>query len=251
MASASCGSKRQQGRNVCMYNLDMNNDNKCEPTKTDKFRNIVDTEITHLDRGYSCNFCNCSRKVFNTRTSKHLIYYLTIFLLLSGAEQASALFSKHRRPSSDWGIDDSESDSRLSSADIVNDPGDYATCMRGEYLEGYTLIGGTHAGEYKNLGVVQTFESCASLCCEDNNCNLAVMLTHLRSSVRNCFKVTCYDEYSDSCKSRSAPKSKYHPYVFRRGREMQKPMKGIVSRIKLISIDKISYFLFPLFDLIN
>ena len=93
---------------------------------------------------------------------------------------------------------------------------EFHTCVSGgEYLKGFTLEGGTKAGNYTQLGDVENINDCASLCCQIPSCKQALFLTQPGSGYQSCFQVTCHKH--NMCKAISDRSSEYKPELFRRG----------------------------------
>ena len=93
---------------------------------------------------------------------------------------------------------------------------DYRTCVQsGEYLRGFTLEGGTKAGNFTRLGDADTLSECASMCCMQRSCQQALLLTQPETGYKTCFQVVC-TEFS-SCKAISDRESSYNPQLFRKG----------------------------------
>ena len=95
----------------------------------------------------------------------------------------------------------------------------FELCRSGEYYEDYALKGAKKAGNYTSLGMVETFDDCVDLCCEDKHCTMALMLRH------SCFRVDCLKGNPHRCERISARRSKYNPKLFIRG-GVDKPMKS-------------------------
>ena len=92
----------------------------------------------------------------------------------------------------------------------------FHTCVSGgEYLKGFTLEGGTKAGNYTQLGDAENLNECASMCCQISSCKQALFLTQPETGYKSCFQVTCYEH--SSCKAISDRSSDYKPELFRRG----------------------------------
>lgn len=92
----------------------------------------------------------------------------------------------------------------------------FHTCLSGgEYLKGFTLEGGTRAGNYTQLGDAETLNECATMCCRIPSCKQALFLTQPKTGYQTCFQVTCYEH--SSCKAISDSTSDYRPQLFRRG----------------------------------
>ena len=157
--------------------------------------------------------CNCTKKSSSCRYT--VIHFLVItFLILINSRTSAAYFR------SMWDTDNEDSDPRVS-----RDREKYEICLNGEYLKDYTVYDGKDAGEYHNLGDVDSFAECAELCCQDSTCSLALMLTSPLSGDKNCFRIYCYSE--ETCKPKSAKHSRYKPHLFKRGSDAEKPVKGM------------------------
>lgn len=148
------------------------------------------------------NKCNCIKReqfFFRLKT----LWFLVAFVTLS---------SHIKLASGEYKPPDNAVDSKNSFFQ-----NDYKTCKKGLKLPGYSLNGGTKAGDYINLGSVNIFDECIDLCCQESDCEIAVMLTHKKQ--QKCFKVVCFKVDSDLCKPVHATKQKekYHPYLFFRG----------------------------------
>ena len=167
-------------------------------------------QIDPDDLNYMPCRCNHKTSFIQKRKSNDFLQFVTLFILIISYTHTlcSASFSR-RRPSANWDIDGRESDSRLNE---YNDP-----ICEGEYLEGYSLSGGTKAGKYVNIGPVENIYDCSNLCCQQDTCKLAIMLLYPKSNKRSCFDVSCYDKYnSNGCTPVISEESRYHPYIFKR-----------------------------------
>ena len=52
----------------------------------------------------------------------------------------------------------------------------YPRCSRSHILHNHTLKGGLRAGNFSVISQVDSIENCAAICCNEENCNLALML---------------------------------------------------------------------------
>jgi hypothetical protein len=52
----------------------------------------------------------------------------------------------------------------------------YPRCSRSHILHNHTLKGGLRAGKFSVISQVDSIENCAAICCNEKNCNLALML---------------------------------------------------------------------------
>ena len=169
-------------------------------------------------KGVRQNLCKCKLQEQFTAIRSNMMRSFVIFLILSSH---ITITSGYNKPPDD--TDDSETEGSLSKKD-------YKICKTGLKLPGYSLKGGTKAGEYINLGSVNFFDECIDLCCKESDCQVAVMLTHKEQ--QKCFKVVCYDPDNESCQPVHATrqKEKYHPYLFLRGENEEISQKeGIIS----------------------
>ncbi|XP_057309801.1 dyslexia-associated protein KIAA0319-like protein isoform X2 [Hydractinia symbiolongicarpus] len=214
MASARCGQKNWEGR-FYFQNFDLA---------------FMQKKTNDNNQNISNERCYCNKQALYGSNYNKYTKVMHILLLSLVIFSSQTLCSAYRH-NSDWNIDNSESDSRYSS-----DTTDYEVCLHGEYLKGYTLEGGTKAGDYHNIGEVDGFEECAELCCQKYDCNLAIMLTYPKSERNTCFKVDCYDPESSLCKLKSARHSKYRPHLFRRGVQQHKHKKVATSEENAHSI---------------
>lgn len=60
-------------------------------------------------------------------------------------------------------------------------------CKYGDIFRHDDLVGGLAAGNFTDKGVMATIEDCMKLCCEEENCTVAYMISN------NCFAVQCQD----------------------------------------------------------
>ena len=157
--------------------------------------------------------CNCTKKSSSCRYTFIHFVIITFLILVNSSTSAAAYFRNM------WDTDNEDSNFRFS-----RNRSKYEICLNGEYLKDYTVYDGRDAGEYINLGEVDSFTECAELCCQDSKCYLALMLTSPLSGDKNCFKINCYAE--ETCKPKSAKHSKYNPHLFKRGSDAEKPVKG-------------------------
>ena len=52
----------------------------------------------------------------------------------------------------------------------------YPKCSRSHILHNHTLKGGLRAGNFSVISQVDSIENCAAICCNEENCDLALML---------------------------------------------------------------------------
>ena len=52
----------------------------------------------------------------------------------------------------------------------------YPRCSRSHILHNHTLKGGLRAGNFSVISQVDSIENCAAICCNERNCDLALML---------------------------------------------------------------------------
>lgn len=70
-------------------------------------------------------------------------------------------------------------------------------CKRSHIMYNHTLKGGLRAGNFSMLAAVNDIEVCAALCCEEKNCDLALMIGD------NCYAGDCTSP--DLCKAVPIP----------------------------------------------
>jgi hypothetical protein len=68
-----------------------------------------------------------------------------------------------------------------------------------------TLNGGLKAGNFTDVGKVESVNACTRLCCVSEKCNLALVIKG------NCFLVSCFTE--DLCKTVKTETRNYRPTV--------------------------------------
>jgi len=202
---------------VCGDQNDM--DNKSKYTFLYSNVNLDNGSKLYYKRLSLKNDCRC-KTIYPFRWKRNdFLAFIFVFLALLHIRTTAA---SSRSDFNSWGTDSPETDSRFSPEDAS-----FETCLKGEYLRGYTLAEGREAGEYTNLGEVKNFNHCIELCCDNESCMVALMLTSPRSGKKDCFKVDCYEPDGNSCKPRYARKSKYHPYLFKRGLQTHRPLKVV------------------------
>jgi len=78
-------------------------------------------------------------------------------------------------------------------------------CTESEAEEGVTLKGGMGAGNFTDVGTVESLDSCTRLCCVSEKCDLAMLIKG------RCFLVDCFSE--DLCKTVKTETKNYRPTV--------------------------------------
>ena len=79
------------------------------------------------------------------------------------------------------------------------------TCPEGEVHDRVTLVGGIHAGNFRDHGKMKDIQKCRRVCCEMLKCNVAFMLGE------NCFSVECKN--AALCKTQPAKPSRFYPRI--------------------------------------
>lgn len=78
-------------------------------------------------------------------------------------------------------------------------------CTETEAEEGVTLKGGLKAGNFTDVGTVESIDSCTRLCCVSERCNLAMLING------HCFLVNCFSK--ELCKTVKTETKNYRPTV--------------------------------------
>ena len=71
-----------------------------------------------------------------------------------------------------WGSTINETDLTLDQTESKR----YPKCSRSHILHNHTLKGGLRAGNFSVISQVDSIENCAAICCNEENCDLALML---------------------------------------------------------------------------
>lgn len=181
------------------------------------FSPVVDEDSNTTNPGSTTDIpCRCNQsKIFNQkRKINDFMYILAIFFIVISCTHTLCLANFSRRRPSPWNV--------MDSHDLDSPPSDYnddnVKKCQGEYLDGYSLSGGTKAGRYENIGNnITDITDCSNLCCQKDDCSLAIMLLYPKSSSKSCFNVHCYDAYdTKGCKPVISVKSRYHPFIFKK-----------------------------------
>lgn len=78
-------------------------------------------------------------------------------------------------------------------------------CTESEAEDGVTLKGGIGAGNFTDVGTVESVDSCTRLCCVAEKCDLALVIKG------HCFLVACFSK--ELCKTVKAETKNYRPTV--------------------------------------
>ena len=73
----------------------------------------------------------------------------------------------------------------MAESDFFVNHKHYPRCARSSIMHNHTLKGGLRAGNFSMLASVNDIEVCAALCCEEKNCDLALMIGD------NCYAGDC------------------------------------------------------------
>ena len=180
--------------------------------------------------------CTSMKKICFGKTTKYFwTYSLTFVALISHAqsywnnEVDNELYREKRARQDEFQnantfYESKQHNNKMLSRRVRNR--DFHTCMSGgEYLKGFTLEGGTKAGNYTQLGDAENINDCASMCCRIPTCKQALFLTQPETGYQSCFQVTCHKH--SSCKAVSDQSSQYKPELFRRGYSENHHKRGI------------------------
>ena len=85
----------------------------------------------------------------------------------------------------------------MAESDFFVNHHQYPRCKRSHIMYNHTLKGGLRAGNFSMLAAVNDIEVCAALCCEEKNCDLALMIGD------NCYAGDCTSP--DLCKAVPIP----------------------------------------------
>eukprot|EP00794_Sanderia_malayensis_P011221 gene11221-12400_t len=99
-----------------------------------------------------------------------------------------------------------------------------SVCKNSDVYQNVTLVGGSKAGTFTDLGSVDDMKTCQEKCCEKETCEVSFMIAG------NCYAVRCFDQ--EQCKLRKAKSSSLNPMISFISRE------GIPTRISPIFVDK-------------
>ena len=93
-------------------------------------------------------------------------------------------------------------------------------CTQSPILKNVTVRGGIHAGNFTDLGEVESMRMCIALCCEHKACDLSFMIGS------TCIEVSCVSE--ELCQAVRARPYKYNPQIaYIRRRQLRKsPVLG-------------------------
>ena len=78
-------------------------------------------------------------------------------------------------------------------------------CTETEAEEGVTLKGGMEAGNFTDVGTVESIDSCTRLCCVSERCDLAMLIKG------RCFLVKCFSK--ELCKTVKTETKNYRPTI--------------------------------------
>jgi len=207
---------------------------------------VIMMEVNNND---TCN-CLLASKNLNSRHSKDLswtktiwIFALTFVMLLIESTVECSWRSgdsyKERESEEPQHISDSIYNHRPYVPLTSRTRNNHNSCLLGgEYLRGFTLEGGTKAGNFTQIGKAETLSECAALCCHRSECEQAVFLTHPKTGYQSCFQVQCHEH--STCKAVSDRDSIYKPDLFRRGTSGNHHRKGFF--IPILIFKKNCYF---------
>lgn len=78
-------------------------------------------------------------------------------------------------------------------------------CAESKAEDGVTLKGGISAGNFTDVGTVESVDSCTRLCCVSEKCDLALIIKG------HCFLVSCFTK--ELCKTVKSETKNYQPTV--------------------------------------
>ena len=108
-------------------------------------------------------------------------------------------------------------------------------CKASVTRQNETLRGGIKSGHFKDEGIVESLERCIELCCNRDNCSVALTL------LNRCFSVSCYNE--SSCESIPARSLIFQPQLAYVRRNLNSHITS-VTRFKTISKTLVSTDIF-------
>lgn len=108
-------------------------------------------------------------------------------------------------------------------------------CKASVTRQNETLRGGIKSGHFKDEGIAESMERCIELCCNRDNCSVALML------LNRCFSVSCYNE--SSCESIPARSLIFQPQLAYVRRNLNSHITS-VTRFKTISKTLVSTDIF-------
>lgn len=92
--------------------------------------------------------------------------------------------------------------------------GPIESCAQSPIQQNVTLRGGINAGTFKKLAQFVAMQLCIQLCCEEKNCDVALM------SGKNCYGVQCFsEELCTAVPAKKAPSSLMISHVTITGEE--------------------------------
>lgn len=167
------------------------------------------------DSNLSSSFLHNNRKTFKTRCTELWLYFILINITISQVNSFIYEGDNFRR-SSRGTRHRTSTRSRNFLNSLKRSRAEYHSCLQGgEYLKGFTLEGGTKAGNFTSLGEANSLAECARICCRRPGCPQALLLTQPGTNSKTCFEVKCHE--NKSCKEVSALDSAYKPELFRKG----------------------------------